>query len=79
MKTVRASEIGTFLYCRRAWWYQRHGTPSENQAELLDGSALHERHGRAVMASGCLQVAAYGLLIVALALFVAYAMGLVLP
>jgi hypothetical protein len=79
MKTIRASEIGTFLYCQRAWWYQHHGTPSENQAELLAGSVLHEHHGRAVMLSGCLQVAAYGLLFVALALFAAYAIGLVLP
>jgi len=66
MKTVRASEIGTYLYCQRAWSYQRQGAPTENQTELLQGSELHEQHGRTVLASGCLRVLAYALLLAAL-------------
>lgn len=58
MKTVRASEIGTYLYCKRALWYHLQGTPSENTAELLSGSELHERHGRSVLTSNCLSVLA---------------------
>jgi hypothetical protein len=62
MRTVRASEIGAYLYCRRAWWYQKRGVPSENQAELAGGSQLHFQHGRSLLAAGCLQAAAYILL-----------------
>ena len=66
MKTVRASEIGTYLYCQRAWSYQRQGAPTENQSELVQGTELHEHHGRTVLASGCLRVLAYALLLAAL-------------
>jgi len=65
MKIVRASEIGTYLYCKRAWWYQLQGYETENQAELAGGSEVHEKHGRAVMTIGCIQVLAYGLLLLA--------------
>ena len=67
MKTVRASEIGTYLYCQRAWSYQQKGVASENQTELLSGTELHESHGRSVMAAGCLRTFAYLLLLAALA------------
>jgi hypothetical protein len=69
MRTIRASEIGTFLYCQRAWWYQRQGVQNENQAELAGGTELHERHGQSVMIAGCLRVLAYTLLLASLVLF----------
>jgi hypothetical protein len=72
MRTIRASEIGTYLYCRRAWWYQKRGTPSENQAELAGGSELHFRHGREVLAAGCMRSIAYALILMALALVAVY-------
>ena len=72
MKIIRSSEIGAYLYCQRAWWYQRQGVPSENQAELVGGTQLHERHGRLVAATGCLRSVAYALLLVALALLTIY-------
>jgi hypothetical protein len=68
MRTIRASEIGTYLYCQRAWRYQRQGVQSENQAELAGGTELHERHGRVVMTVGCLRVLAYALLLASLVL-----------
>lgn len=68
MRTIRASEIGTFLYCRRAWWYYKRGEVPANQAELAGGAELHYRHGQAVLAAGCLRTLAFGLLLLALAL-----------
>ena len=62
---IRASEIGSYLYCRRAWWYRKQGVESENQAELAGGTELHLQHGRQVMVAGILQLAGYGLLLVA--------------
>ena len=68
---IRASEIGTYLYCRRAWWYRKQGIESENQGEMANGTRLHEQHGRRVIAAGFLQAVGYGLLLVAVLLIVA--------
>ncbi len=68
MRTIRASEIGSYLYCQRAWWYLRQGVKSENQAEMAGGTELHERHGRNVMVIGFLRLAAYALLLASLVL-----------
>jgi CRISPR/Cas system-associated exonuclease Cas4 (RecB family) len=72
MKTMRASEIGSYLFCARAWWYQRKGFQSSNQAELISGTVLHRQHGRKVIASGLTRLLAIILLLVALALLVAF-------
>ncbi len=78
MKTIRASEISTYLYCQRAWWYQKSGHASENIAELAAGQGIHERHGRSVLAVGCLRLLAVGLLLLSLALLTAYLTSLIL-
>ncbi len=67
---IRASEIGTYLYCRRAWWYRKQGVESENQAQMATGTELHRQHGRKVVAAGFLQTAGYLLLLVAVVLVV---------
>jgi hypothetical protein len=72
MRTLRASEIGAYLYCRRAWWYQRQGKPSENQESLAAGRMVHRQHGQTVLASGCLRILAYSLLLAALVVLAAY-------
>jgi CRISPR/Cas system-associated exonuclease Cas4 (RecB family) len=76
-RMIRASEIGSHLYCRRAWWYRKQGLESENQAELAAGTELHMQHGRNVLAAGLLQAAGYVLLLAAIALLV-YQLTLVL-
>ena len=68
---VRASEIGSYLYCRRAWWYRKQGLESENQTELATGSELHRQHGRKVIAASFFQILGLILLLAALILVVA--------
>jgi CRISPR/Cas system-associated exonuclease Cas4 (RecB family) len=79
MPVIRASDIGSYLYCRRAWWYRKQGVESENQAELAAGTELHHRHGRKVLVAGLLRSLALFLVLVALALLTAYFTMQVLP
>jgi len=50
---IRASEIGDWCFCRRAWYLNGRKTrPSLLQIERRQaGIAYHERHGRVVMQS----------------------------
>lgn len=72
MKPIRASEIGSYLFCARAWWYQQKGIPSSNQAELTIGTELHRQHGRTVILSGLTRLLAVILLLAALVLLAAF-------
>ena len=72
MQVIRSSDIGNYLYCRRAWWYRRQGFESENQAELASGTELHRKHGRKVLAAGLMRSLGFLLLLLALVLLVAY-------
>jgi len=74
MRTIRASEIGLYLFCRRAWWCQQQGLPAQNQAELAGGTSYHNTHSRQVFLSGAWRAAAALLGLLALA---ALAVGLV--
>jgi len=65
MKPIRASEIGSYLYCRRAWWYRLNGHESGNQTEMAAGTALHHQHGRQVLIAGLLRNLGFILLLVA--------------
>jgi len=72
MRTIRASEVGTYLYCARAWCYRQQGIESTNQSEMTAGTELHRQHGRTIIASGLTRILAVVLLLVALALLVAF-------
>ena len=72
MPVIRSSDIGNYLYCRRAWWYRKQGYESENQAELASGTELHRKHGRNVLLAGLLRTLGFLLLLVALVLLVTY-------
>ncbi|MFZ5919239.1 MAG: hypothetical protein ACOYZ7_20095 [Chloroflexota bacterium] len=46
---VRASEIGLYAYCARAWWLGKvQGHPPTNRTALEAGEAAHQAHGRTV-------------------------------
>jgi CRISPR/Cas system-associated exonuclease Cas4 (RecB family) len=72
MPIIRASDIGNYLYCRRAWWYKKQGVESENQTELAAGTELHHKHGRKVLAASLTRTLGLLLLLVALILLAAY-------
>ena len=72
MSVIRSSDIGNYLYCRRAWWYRKQGFESENQAELVAGTEIHRQHGRQVLSSTLNRSLGMVLLFVALILLVAY-------
>jgi len=79
MPVIRSSDIGNYLYCRRAWWFHKQGYESANQAELSSGTELHRQHGRKVMAAGLFRTLGLLLLLVALTLLVAYCTFQLLP
>jgi len=66
MKIIRASEIGTYQFCNRAWWYQLQGYEPENKGDLAGGNEIHAEHTRGVVASNCMQVIAYASLLLAI-------------
>lgn len=68
MRTIRASEISSFIYCQRAWWHQKQGIASENQSQMAAGTNLHLQHGKSVLQAGILRLFAYGLILLALGL-----------
>ena len=72
MPIIRASEIGSYLYCRRAWHYRKQGMKSENQAELAAGTELHRQHGRKTLSAFLLRTFGMILLLAAILLLVAF-------
>jgi len=49
MRPIKASDLGTYLYCQRAWWYQEQGYPSANTRALAEGTQSHSQHGSKVI------------------------------
>ena len=69
-RIIRASEVGQYLFCARAWWLGAvEERPSANVEEMEAGDKVHRRHGRQVRSSVMLSRLAY--LILALAVMAA--------
>ena len=70
---IRASEIGTYLFCNRAWWLKRiEGRESQNTLEMSRGTTRHESHSRTVRSATFLQRAGYFLIGAAMLLILIY-------
>ncbi|MGD9092402.1 MAG: hypothetical protein PVF74_06120 [Anaerolineales bacterium] len=78
MRVIRASEIGSYVYCNRAWWYQKNGQIPENLEAMVNGQNMHTDHGRRVMATGCLRTLAYLLFLLAIIAATAYITSLLI-
>ncbi|MCJ7700318.1 MAG: hypothetical protein MUO62_01940 [Anaerolineales bacterium] len=72
MRKISASEISTYLFCERAWWYHHQGIESHNLQELAGGRELHHQHSRVVVVSGLIKMLAYTALLAAIILFAVY-------
>lgn len=78
MRTLRCSELGSFLYCERAWWYQQEGGDSANVSEMAEGTRLHAVHGRSVLRAGLMKLLAWLLLLASLVALIYGLVSLVL-
>jgi CRISPR/Cas system-associated exonuclease Cas4 (RecB family) len=68
-KVLRASEIGSYVYCARGWWLNRVlGYPSAHKEQMALGEEKHRGHGREVVAYHRLRRLAYLMLALALLL-----------
>ena len=66
-QVIRASELGAYAYCARAWWLGRVlGYRPTNLERLAAGEAAHVRHGQKVVSYHRLQRWAYVSLALAL-------------
>ncbi len=69
---IRASEIGEYVYCARAWWLRRVvGLEPAGRERREHGTTLHRRHGRVVAGSRALLFAAIALMLAAIVLMLA--------
>jgi hypothetical protein len=72
-RVIRASEIGQYRYCARAWWLgQVMGYQSTNVEVMRQGADQHRAHGRSVVRYHRLRWLAVALLVLAGAALVAW-------
>lgn len=68
---IRASEIGEYVYCRRAWWLKQvKNLRTSNVRQLKAGKKYHLNHGGQVRQFIWLRRLAYALVFVAVTIFV---------
>jgi hypothetical protein len=67
---INASEVGTYLFCRRAWAFQREGAPSTREPERQAGTTYHVQHGERVAAAERTGGLSRALLVIALMMLV---------
>jgi CRISPR/Cas system-associated exonuclease Cas4 (RecB family) len=71
LPVIRASEVGEYVYCARAWWLHRVAGEEPTGHERRErGVELHARHGQQVIGSSLLLWLAVLLLIAAIVMLV---------
>ena len=65
-RVLRASEIGEYVFCHRAWWLDyMQGFESTHTQQMQAGTVRHAAHGRVVQRAELMQRAAVALFILA--------------
>jgi hypothetical protein len=63
-RVIRASEIGQYDFCAKAWWLGSiEGVQPSNVRELQAGVTAHAKHGRQVRHATQMQLMAIGLVV----------------
>jgi len=77
IRIIRASEIGEYVFCHRAWWlHQIQGVESTNRELMSAGTRHHQAHGHAVIRSNALQRVALVLFTLAICAAILFALSL---
>ncbi len=72
----KASEIGEFVYCHKAWWLHHIRSNAPANREVLEaGRVHHARHGAQVQQAAWVRKAAVVLVGVAILLLIGGALG----
>lgn len=67
-RLIRASEVGDYVFCHRAWWLRVvEGRTPDNRERLASGTLEHARHGHRVSVARLLLIVGALLLIVGIA------------
>lgn len=65
---IRASEVGEYVHCHRAWWLGHvEGVENQNRAWMDTGTERHRAHGQKVERASLMQRVAVFLVVIALA------------
>ena len=65
---IRASEIGEYVHCNRAWWLGRvQGAENRNRRWMDAGTEQHRGHGQRVAFASTARIAAIVCVLIALA------------
>jgi hypothetical protein len=76
---VRASDIGAWAYCRRAWYLAHVRGVAHARPEVLErGTQAHTQHGRQVRRAGVMQRIGLWLVILGVALLGLLAIAMVM-
>ncbi len=68
---IRASEIGEYVFCNRAWWLKRvRGVQSRNVRHLKAGHHYHKQHGNQIRKISWMRKLAYTMLFIVVAIVV---------
>ena len=75
-RIIRASEIGQYVFCAKAWYLGAvEGVSPTNVRALEAGASAHAQHGRAVASAGLARRAAMVMLAIGLGLAIAWLAG----